>query len=66
MFDIVGTAFSYETELIVYSFKQDFSSGKGSSLYIICNAHTAFLADLLYSRVNKGNSDAYYIRYIDF
>ena len=44
MFDIiVDTAFSYERELIVCSFLQDFSKGKGSSLQLICNAHTAFL-----------------------
>ena len=43
MFDIVDTAFSYERELIVCSFLQDFSKGKGSSLRLICNAHTAFL-----------------------
>ena len=43
MFDIVDTAFSYERELIVCLFLQDFSKEKGSSLQLICNAHTAFL-----------------------
>ena len=43
MFDIVDTPFSYERELIVCSFLQDFSKGKGSSLQLIYNAHTAFL-----------------------
>ena len=47
MFDIVDTAFSYERELIVCSFLQDFSKGKGSSLQLICNAHTAFLLCVL-------------------
>ena len=35
-FDIVDTAFSYERELNVCSFLQDFSKGKGSSL---CGVH---------------------------
>ena len=43
MFNMVDTALSYERELIVCSFLQDFSTGKGSSLQLICNAHTAFL-----------------------
>ena len=43
MFDTVDTAFSYEVELIVHSFLQDFSKAKGSRLQLICNAHTAFL-----------------------
>ena len=43
MFDIVDTALSYERELTVCSFLQDFSKGKGNSLQLICNAHTAFL-----------------------
>ena len=43
MFDIVDTAYSYEGELIVRSFLQDFSKGKGSGLQVICNVHTAFL-----------------------
>ena len=43
MFDIVDTVFSYERELIVCSFVQDFSKGKGISLQLIWNAHTAFL-----------------------
>ena len=43
MFNIVDTAFSYEREMIVCSILQDFSTGKGSSLQLICNAHTAFL-----------------------
>ena len=43
MFHIVDAALSYERELIVCSFLQNFSMGKGSSLQIICNAHTAFL-----------------------
>ena len=42
-FDIVDTAFNYETELVVRSFLQDFGKGKGSSLQLICNAHTVFL-----------------------
>ena len=42
MFDIVDVVFSYERELIV-SFLQDFSKRKGSSLQLICNAHTTFL-----------------------
>ena len=41
-FDIVDTAFSCERELMVCSFLQDFSKGKGSSLRLICNANTAF------------------------
>ena len=40
MFDIVDTVFSYEGELIVCSFLQDFSKGKGSTLQLIYNAHT--------------------------
>ena len=32
MSDIVDTAFSYERELIICTFLQDFSTGKGSSL----------------------------------
>ena len=40
---IVDAAFSYERELIVCLFLQDFSTRKGSSLQLICNAHTAFL-----------------------
>ena len=43
MIDIVDTAFCYERELIVCSQLQDFSKGKGSSLQVISNAHTAFL-----------------------
>ena len=31
-----------EKKFIVCSFQQDFSKGKGRSLYLICNAHTAF------------------------
>ena len=42
-FDIADTALGYERELIVYSFLQDFSKGKGSDLPLICNAQTAFL-----------------------
>ena len=42
MFDLVDTVFSYESELFVCSFLQDFSMGKGSSLQLICNAHAAF------------------------
>ena len=41
-YDIVHTAVSYESELIVCSFLQDFYKGKGSSLQLICNAHTVF------------------------
>ena len=43
MFDIVDAAFSYERELIVCSFLQDFSKEKGGSLQLIYNAHTVFL-----------------------
>ena len=43
MFVIVDTVLSYERELIECSFLQDFSKGKGNSLQLICNAHTAFL-----------------------
>ena len=43
MFDIVDTAFNYERELIIYTFLQDFSKGKGSTLQLIYNEHTAFL-----------------------
>ena len=43
MFDIVYIAFIYERELIVCSILQNFSKGKGSSLQVIYNAHTAFL-----------------------
>ena len=42
-FDIVDTLFSNERDLIACSFLQDFPKGKGSSLQIIYNAHTAFL-----------------------
>ena len=42
MLETVDTAFSYERGLIVCSFPQDFSKGKGSSLQLIRNAHTAF------------------------
>ena len=53
MFNLVNTVFSYEKELIVCSFLQYFSKGKGSNLQLICNAHTAFLlceADVLSSK----------------
>jgi len=43
MLDIVDTAFSYERNLIVCSFLQDFSKEKESNLQLICNAHTVFL-----------------------
>ena len=43
MFDKVNTVFSYERELIVCSFLQDYAKGKEGSLQLICNAHTAFL-----------------------
>ena len=43
MFDIVDTAFIYDEEFIVCSFLYDLSKGKGSSLQLIYNAHTAFL-----------------------
>ena len=43
MLDKVDTAFSYGRELVVYSYLQDLSKGKGSSLPFICKAHTAFL-----------------------
>ena len=42
MFDIVDTAFCYERGLIVCSFLHDLSKGKGSTLQLICNAHTVF------------------------
>ena len=37
IFDKVDTAFIYEIELIICSFLQDFSKGKGSSLQLSCN-----------------------------
>ena len=43
MLDIEDTALRHERELISCSFLQDFSKGKGSSLQLDCNAHTAFL-----------------------
>ena len=43
IFETVDTTFGYERELIVCSFLQDFSKGKGSKLELIGNAHTAFL-----------------------
>ena len=43
MSDIVDTAFSYDRKLIVCSFLQDISMGKGSSLQLIFNTLTAFL-----------------------
>ena len=44
MFDIiVDTTFSYEREFTVCKFLHDFSKGNGSSLQLICTAHTAFL-----------------------
>ena len=43
MFDKVHTVFCYKRELTICSFLQDFSKGKGSSLLLICNAHTVFL-----------------------
>ena len=43
MFDRVDTAFSYERELIACSFLHDFSKAIGSSLQLLCNAHTTFL-----------------------
>ena len=43
MFDKVDTAFSYERGLIVCSFLEDFSKGKGGSLQLIYNAHTTFI-----------------------
>ena len=43
MFDIiVDTAFCYKRELIVCSFLQGLSKGKGSTLQLTCNAHTMF------------------------
>ena len=42
MLCIVDTALSYERELIVWLFQQDFSKGKGSNLQLICGAHTSF------------------------
>ena len=54
MFDIVDTAFSYEMGLIVSSFLQDFSERKGSSLQLICYAHTVFLyCGAEYKKQNK-------------
>ena len=43
VFDIVDIVLSYERELIVCLILYDLSKGKGSSLQLICNAHTAFL-----------------------
>ena len=37
MFGIIDTALSYERELIICTFLQDFSKGKGSSLPLTCN-----------------------------
>ena len=51
MFDVVRTAFNYETELLFYSFLQDFSKRKGSGLQSICNAHTTFLL-VLWGRID--------------
>ena len=42
MFDIVDTSLSYERALTICSLLKDFSKGKGSSLQLNCNAHTAF------------------------
>ena len=36
------SALSHERQLIICSFWQDFSEEKGSSLQVICNAHTLF------------------------
>ena len=47
---MVDTAFSYERELIVCSFLLDFPMGKGSSLQIICNTHTAFSKETIFER----------------
>ena len=44
MIDIVDTAFSYESELVVCSLLQDFSKDIGSSLKLTCIAHHAFFA----------------------
>ena len=43
MFDIINTVLRSERELIISSFLQDFSKGKGSSFQLFCSAHTAFL-----------------------
>ena len=43
MFDIVDTALIFERELMVCSFLKDLSKEEGSSLQLICNAHTAIL-----------------------
>ena len=40
---IVDTFSSYERELIACLFLQNFSKGKGNSLQLMCNAHTALL-----------------------
>ena len=58
MFDIVDTVFSYKRELITWSFLQDFSKGKASSLQFICNAHTAFLLGGAGLPFRLGESDA--------
>ena len=62
MFDMVYTAFSYEREMIVCSFLQDFSRGKGSSLQSMSNAHTTFLLcgadNALYSNISNHNDIA--------
>ena len=68
MFDIVDTAFSYERKLIVCSFLQDFSKGKGSSLQLFCNAHTAFLLCTAAMHTNcetfQGRSEAHLYSHI--
>ena len=44
MFDMIDTGLSYERELVICSYLQDFSEGKRGSLEIICDiAHIAFL-----------------------
>ena len=62
MLDIVDrpTTISYERELIICSFLLDFSKGKGSSLQLICNAHTAFL--LCWQSWTGVHNEAHYIR----
>ena len=39
----IDTACSYKRELIICLFLKGFSKGKGSSVQLICYAHTAFL-----------------------
>ena len=71
MFDIVDTAFSYERELIVCSFLQDFSKGKESSLQLICKPPTAFYFVRRYHHTGNNvivsmvtSTKRFYIKYV--